>query len=91
VTLNPDPDGEISLVRAARQPVALGRATAHLRVRPQELNHCRHCVVISAKAFTHAAAVQRLPGPSDELPPDPIGHQELPSMTRLKLTYLPVF
>jgi hypothetical protein len=76
LTLNPDRDCKIGITGAARQPVAFCRAAINLRIGSEELNHGRKRIAISTKAFADAAAVQRLPGSSNKVPADMIGHQE---------------
>ena len=83
LTLNPDPDCQIGITGAARQPVAFSRAASDLRIGSEELDYCRKRIAISTKAFANAAAVQRLPGSSNKLPADTVGHEELPSIKGL--------
>jgi hypothetical protein len=61
-----------------------------LRVGPEEFNRGRKRIAIGTKALANAAAVQRLPRSSNKLPPDTVGHEELPSIRRPPLTCLPI-
>ena len=49
LTLNPDPDCQIGITGAARQPVAFSRAASDLRIGSEELDYCRKRIAISTK------------------------------------------
>jgi hypothetical protein len=91
LAFNPDPNGEIGIVRSARQPIAFLGAAAHLRVGSQELNDRCNRIAIGRKALSNAAAVKREPRSPNELPPDKVGHQELSGLEMPKCTRLLAF